>query len=153
MPCVQPPVAPAFAPCLVDKTCHEAQIARMIATLLQVALGGAIGASARYLTNVAVMRGIGPGFPYGTLIVNIAGSFLMGLLVVFLAHKGGTRFAPFLMTGILGGFTTFSAFSLDAFTIWERGQVALAGAYVAGSVVLSIIALILGVLSMRGILA
>lgn len=125
----------------------------MIITLLQVALGGAIGASARYLTNVAVMRGIGPGFPYGTLIVNIAGSFLMGVLVVLLANKGGARFAPFLMTGILGGFTTFSAFSLDALTIWERGQVALAGAYVAGSVVLSIIALILGVLTMRGILA
>lgn len=125
----------------------------MIITLLQVALGGAIGASARYLTNVAVMRGIGPGFPYGTIAVNIVGSFLMGALMVFLAHKGGTRFAPFLMTGILGGFTTFSAFSLDAFTIWERGQVALAGAYVAGSVVLSILALVLGVMAMRGVLA
>lgn len=125
----------------------------MIITLLQVALGGAIGASARHLTNVAVMRGIGPGFPYGTIIVNIVGSFLMGVLVVILAHKGGTRFAPFLMTGILGGFTTFSAFSLDALTIWERGQVALAGTYVAGSVFLSIIALVLGVMTMRGLLA
>ena len=122
-------------------------------TLLQVALGGAIGASVRYLTNVAVMRGIGPGLPYGTLIVNVAGSFLMGALVVLLAHKSGTRFAPFLMTGVLGGFTTFSAFSLDAFTLWERGQVALAGAYVAGSVVFSIIALVFGVMTMRGILA
>ena len=125
----------------------------MIITLLQVALGGAIGASVRYLTNVAVMRGIGPGFPYGTLIVNVAGSFLMGALVVLLAQKSGTRFAPFLMTGVLGGFTTFSAFSLDAFTLWERGQVALAGAYVAGSVVFSIIALVFGVMTMRGILA
>jgi CrcB protein len=125
----------------------------MILTLLQVALGGAIGAATRFLANAAVMRAIGPGFPYGTMIVNVAGSFLMGVLVVVLALKGGTRFAPFLMTGVLGGFTTFSAFSLDAFTLWERGQVALAGAYVAGSVVLSIIALVLGVFTMRGLLA
>jgi CrcB protein len=140
-------------PCLVDKTAWQAQTAAMMTTLFQVALGGAIGASARYLTNTAVMRWVGPGFPYGTLMVNILGSFLMGVLVVVLAHKGGTRYAPLLMTGILGGFTTFSAFSLDAFTLWERGQVALAGAYVAGSVVLSIAALIAGVLTMRGMLA
>lgn len=125
----------------------------MMTTLVQVALGGALGASARYLTNTAVMRWIGPGFPYGTLLVNVVGSFLMGVLVVVLAQKGGTKLAPFLMTGLLGGFTTFSAFSLDAFTLWERGQTALAGAYVAGSVVLSIMALVVGILTMRGILA
>lgn len=124
----------------------------MLLTLSQVALGGAIGASARYLTNTAVMRWVGPGFPYGTMIANIAGSFLMGVLFVTLAHKGGTRFAPFLMTGLLGGFTTFSAFSLDAFSLWERGEMALAGAYVAASVVLSIAALIAGAMTMRGIL-
>jgi CrcB protein len=125
----------------------------MIPTLFQVALGGAIGASARFLTNAAVMRWIGPGFPYGTMLVNVAGSFLMGVLVVVLAYKSGTRFAPFLMTGVLGGFTTFSAFSLDALTLWERGQGALAGAYVIGSVVASIAALVAGVLTMRGVLA
>lgn len=125
----------------------------MMITLVQVALGGALGAMARYLTNAAVMRWIGPGFPYGTVLVNVLGSFLMGVLVVVLAHKGGTKFAPFLMTGLLGGFTTFSAFSLDAFVLWERGQIAVAGAYVAGSVVLSIMALVGGVLTMRGILA
>ncbi|RUS58619.1 fluoride efflux transporter CrcB [Pseudorhodobacter sp. E13] len=125
----------------------------MMTTLVQVALGGALGASARYLTNTAVMRWIGPGFPYGTLLVNVVGSFLMGVLVVVLAQKGGTKLAPFLMTGLLGGFTTFSAFSLDAFTLLERGQTALAGAYVAGSVVLSIMALVVGILTMRGILA
>lgn len=125
----------------------------MMTTLVQVALGGALGASARYLTNTAVMRWIGPGFPYGTLLVNVVGSFLMGVLVVVLAQKGGSKLAPFLMTGLLGGFTTFSAFSLDAFTLWERGQTALAGAYVAGSVVLSIMALVVGILTMRGILA
>ena len=124
----------------------------MLLTVLQVALGGAVGATARYLTNTAVMRWVGPGFPYGTMIANIAGSFLMGVLFVTLAHKGGTRFAPFLMTGLLGGFTTFSAFSLDAYSLWERGEPVLAGAYVAASVVLSIAALIAGAMTMRGIL-
>ena len=125
----------------------------MFLTLSQVALGGAIGASLRYLSNVAAMRLFGPGFPYATLFVNIAGSFAMGVLVVLLAHKGGMRAAPFLMTGILGGFTTFSAFSLDAFTIYERGQTGLAAAYILGSVSLSILALSLGVLLTRGALA
>ena len=125
----------------------------MFLTLSQVALGGAIGASLRYLSNVGAMRLFGPGFPYATLFVNIAGSFAMGVLVVLLAHKGGMRAAPFLMTGILGGFTTFSAFSLDACTIYERGQTGLAAAYILGSVSLSILALSLGVLLTRGALA
>jgi CrcB protein len=124
----------------------------MIGTLAQVALGGAIGASARYLTNVAVLRGIGPGFPWATVIVNVAGSFLMGVLVVWLAEKGAMRLAPFLMTGILGGFTTFSAFSLDAVVLWERGEPVQAAIYVAGSVVLSVAALIVGMALTRGVL-
>ncbi|WP_137699523.1 fluoride efflux transporter CrcB [Marimonas lutisalis] len=123
----------------------------MFSTLLQVALGGAIGASARYLTSVGAMRLMGPGFPWGTLAVNIAGSFLMGVLVVVLAHKdGGMKIAPFLMTGLLGGFTTFSAFSLDALTLWERGNHALAGFYVAASVLLSLGAIILALWFTRG---
>jgi CrcB protein len=122
----------------------------MIGTLAQVALGGAIGASARYLTNVAVMRGIGPGFPWATVIVNVLGSFLMGVLVVWLAERGAMRLAPFLMTGILGGFTTFSAFSLDAVALWERGAAGQALAYVAGSVVLSLAALVAGMALTRG---
>lgn len=125
----------------------------MILTLLQVALGGAIGASARYMTNVAAMRLIGPGFPWGTVAVNVVGSFLMGALVVFLAHRDGMRLAPFLMTGVLGGFTTFSAFSLDALTIWERGQTTLAAAYVLGSVTLSLAAIVAGMAAARGIYA
>ncbi|MEO8242787.1 MAG: fluoride efflux transporter CrcB [bacterium] len=125
----------------------------MIWTLSQVALGGAIGSMLRYLTNVGVMRAIGPGFPWSTVLVNIAGSFVMGVLVVVLAHKGGLRFAPLLMTGVLGGFTTFSAFSLDTFSIYERGQVGLAALYVAGSVGLSLLALVAGVLVSRGALA
>ena len=125
----------------------------MFLTLSQVALGGAIGACLRYLSNVGAMRLFGPGFPYATMFVNIAGSFAMGVLLVFLAHKGGMRAAPFLLTGVLGGFTTFSAFSLDAFALYERGQAGLAAAYILGSVALSILALSLGVLLTRGALA
>lgn len=116
----------------------------MFQSLLQVALGGAIGASARYLTNLGAMRYLGPGFPYATVIVNVLGSFLMGVLVVVLARKGGTAYAPFLMTGLLGGFTTFSAFSLDTLSLWERGQPGLAALYVGGSVILSLAAIMAG---------
>jgi len=125
----------------------------MVATLLQVALGGAIGASARYLTSVAALRLVGPGFPWATLAVNIAGSFLMGVLVVVLAREGGTRAAPFLMTGILGGFTTFSAFSLDALTLYERGQPGAAGLYVLGSVLLALAGIVAGMALARAALA
>ena len=118
--------------------------------ILQVALGGAIGASARYMTGLMMARLLGKGFPWGTLTVNIAGSFLMGVLVVVLAQTGN-RFAPLLMTGVLGGFTTFSAFSLDAVTLYERGQVALAGGYVAVSVTVSIAALVAGLLLARSL--
>lgn len=120
-------------------------------TLAQVALGGALGASGRYLTGMAALRVFGPGFPMGTLIVNILGSFLMGALVVVLARRGGNDMAPFLMTGILGGFTTFSAFSLDAVTLYERGQVGAAAGYVAVSVILSLGALALGLFVARTI--
>ncbi|WP_319825789.1 fluoride efflux transporter CrcB [Thalassovita sp.] len=122
----------------------------MMTTLLQVALGGAIGASGRYLTGVAAMRLMGPGFPWGTLAVNIVGSFVMGMIVVLLGHYSANRFAPLLMTGILGGFTTFSAFSLDAIALWERGQAAISVAYVVVSVVFSLAALLLGLLFARG---
>ncbi len=125
----------------------------MTGPLLQVALGGALGASLRYLTGVATLRLMGSGFPWGTLTVNVLGSFAMGVLVVTLAHLGGNRFAPLLMTGLLGGFTTFSAFSLDAVTLYERGEVALAGGYVAASVVLSLAALFAGLLVARSLVA
>jgi CrcB protein len=122
----------------------NSQGARMIWNTLFVAAGGAIGAALRYLTNVGVMRLIGPGFPFGTVVVNVLGSFLMGLLVVVLAEKGGNKFAPFLMTGVLGGFTTFSAYSLDAVTLYNRGEIVLAGAYVLGTVIVGIAALVAG---------
>ncbi len=125
----------------------------MFGTLLSVALGGALGASARYFTNVGVMRLAGPGFPYGTVIANVLGSFLMGVLVVALARRGHNDLAPFLMTGLLGGYTTFSAFSLDALTLFERGEIGLAGLYVGASVFLSLAAIGLGVVIARAVLA
>ncbi len=124
----------------------------MLGNLAYVALGGALGASARYLTGVAALRLMGPGFPYGTLAVNVIGSFVMGALVVVLGHFGANRFAPLLMTGLLGGFTTFSAFSLDAVTLYERGEIGTAMMYVAVSVVLSIAALMAGLHLARTVL-
>ncbi len=124
----------------------------MLTTLLQVALGGAVGALGRYLVNVGALRLMGPGFPWATLAVNVLGSLAMGSLIVVLANKDATRLAPLLMTGLLGGFTTFSAFSLDAVTIYERGQLGLAALYVGTSVVLSLAALVAGMALARGVL-
>ncbi|MEJ1991051.1 MAG: fluoride efflux transporter CrcB [Maritimibacter sp.] len=125
----------------------------MFSTLLSVALGGAIGASGRYLVNVSVMRIVGPGFPFGTMVANVLGSFIMGVIVVLLARRDGMAYAPFLMTGLLGGFTTFSAFSLDTITLFERGELGQAGLYVAFSVGLSLAAIALGVLATRAMVA
>lgn len=122
----------------------------MMGPVLQVALGGAIGAVARYLTLIAAARAMGPGFPYGTVMVNVAGSFLMGLLFVLLAERGLSRHAPLLLTGVLGGFTTFSAFSLDTLTLVERGQSGAALLYVAASVGLSLLAIVAGLALGRG---
>lgn len=127
--------------------------AGMWITLSQVALGGAIGATARYLTSLAALRLLGAGFPWGTMLVNVLGSFLMGLLVVLLAQRDATRLAPFLLTGILGGFTTFSAFSLDALAMYERGETMLAGFYVVASVILSLSALALAMVLAREVFA
>jgi len=125
----------------------------MTSTLIPVALGGAIGASLRYLAGIAAVRLLGHGFPWGTLTVNILGSFLMGVIVVLLSHFNGNRFAPFLMTGVLGGFTTFSAFSLDAVTLYERGEMGAVALYVTVSVGLSIAALFIGATLARSILS
>jgi len=125
----------------------------MLTNLLHVVLGGGIGAGLRYLTNVGALRLFGPGFPVATLVVNVLGSFLMGLLVELLAQRGGQRLAPFLMTGVLGGFTTFSAFSLDTMTLWQRGETVLALVYVAVSVILSLAAIALAMHLFRGAFA
>lgn len=126
----------------------------MFLTVLQIALGGAIGAVLRYLSGVAVARAFGvTGFPLGVLAVNVVGSGIMGLLFVWLAHRGLTHLNAFLMTGILGGFTTFSAFSLEAITLWERGAAGQAALYVGLSVGLSFAALVGGIHLGRTIVA
>ena len=121
-------------------------------TLIWVALGGAIGSALRYLTNLAALRLLGAGFPWGTAAVNVVGSFAMGLLAVLLLERtGNSRFAPFLLTGVLGGFTTFSAFSLDAVRLVEQGHMDSAVYYIAGSVALSLAALMIGMALARGL--
>ena len=113
---------------------------------LIVAAGGALGAGARHLTNLAMARLLGLAFPWGTLTVNVVGGLLMGLFVELLARRfgGSAELRLFVATGILGGFTTFSAFSLDVAAMYERGAVAVAIFYVVASVVLSIGALFFG---------
>ncbi len=115
-------------------------------TVLMVALGGATGAVARYLVGVGATRFIGAGFPWGTLIVNIVGSFIMGALIAALAlrYSVSNEMRAFLAVGILGGFTTFSAFSLDFAVLMERKDFGLAMLYLGSSVGLSILALFAG---------
>ncbi|MGV6849871.1 MAG: fluoride efflux transporter CrcB [Marinibacterium sp.] len=126
----------------------------MITTIFQVALGGAIGASLRYLTGVAVFKALGPmAFPLGVVTVNILGSAIMGVFTVLAATRGLTHWAPFAMVGILGGFTTFSSFSLETVTLIERGQTGLATLYVLISVVCSVGALFLAMLAARAVLS
>ncbi|MEM9319837.1 MAG: fluoride efflux transporter CrcB [Pseudomonadota bacterium] len=125
-----------------------------MSALLQVALGGALGASARYLTGIAIIRAIGQTpFPVAIIAVNVLGSFLMGVFVVLAAHRGLTHLSPFVMAGLLGGFTTFSAFSLEAVTLWERGAAGQAAVYVALSVALSVAGLLAGLACARAIIA
>ena len=122
--------------------------------LLLAALGGALGSGARHLINVSMLAWLGSGFPWATFTVNIVGGFLMGALVEILMPFSGasvTEWRTFLATGILGGFTTFSAFSLDAWVLYERGERLALGLYVALSIVLSIAALILGMALVRGL--
>lgn len=116
-----------------------------------VFLGGGIGAALRHVVNRAALAGLGPSFPYGTLLVNVAGSLVMGMLASWFLLKGSgsQELRLFLTTGVLGGFTTFSAFSLDAATLWQRGDHTALAAYVIGSVGLSIGALFLGMWLMR----
>jgi fluoride exporter len=120
---------------------------------LLVFLGAGIGGALRHGVNVGCARMCGTAFPWGTLTVNVLGSFLMGAIAGWLAFKAGEGWSQslrlFLTTGILGGFTTFSAFSLDAVLIWERGQIGPAAAYVAASVVLSIGGLVAGLALIR----
>ena len=126
----------------------------MLSTAL-VFLGAGIGGVLRHGVNVVSQTWLGASFPYGTMAINIIGSSAMGLVAGFLAFKAGEGWTQnarlFLATGILGGFTTFSAFSLDAILLWERGEAMLAAFYVIGSVVLSLAALVAGLALVRGL--
>lgn len=118
--------------------------------LFPVMVGGAIGAGARHLVGQIMLARLGPSFPWWTLSINIAGSLLMGLLIGWLARSGGSDTTRlFLGVGILGGFTTFSSFSLEFWTLFERGQVTQAAAYVLTSVIVGIAVCGLGMLAMR----
>jgi len=118
---------------------------------LIVFVGAGIGGALRHGVNVGAARLFGYGFPFGTLIVNVLGSFLIGLLAGWFAFRPGVPqdMRLFLTTGILGGFTTFSAFSLDAALLIERNAYALAAAYLLGSVTASLVALFLGLALFR----
>ncbi len=113
---------------------------------LIVFIGGGVGAALRHANNLLFARLFGTNFPYATMFENIAGSLVMGLLAGYFAFKtGGTQHLRlFLTTGILGGYTTFSAFSLDAILLYERGQLGLAALYVVASVALSLAGLMIG---------
>jgi len=118
---------------------------------LLVFIGGGLGATLRHVVNVTCAKCLGTAFPYGTFIINISGSTVMGLIAAYLALKGAASqpWRLFLMTGILGGYTTFSAFSLDTALLYERGEWALAAVYVVGSVGLSIAGLFAGLALVR----
>jgi CrcB protein len=116
-----------------------------------VFIGGGLGSTLRHIVNIASGRVLGTAFPYHTFLINITGSTIMGLVAGYLAFKGEASqpWRLFLMTGVLGGYTTFSAFSLDAALLYERGEIGLAALYVLGSVVLSIAGLFAGLALMR----
>jgi CrcB protein len=118
---------------------------------LIVALGSGIGGACRHAVNVGAARLLGTGWPYGTFTVNVLGSFILGVIAGYFALRGTATQAwlLFLTTGILGGFTTFSAFSLDLALLVERGRFAATAAYLVGSVGLSLGALFLGLVLMR----
>lgn len=118
-----------------------------------VFIGGGIGATLRHGVNRAALAYLGPTFPFGTLFVNVVGGLLMGVLAeLFLVKGGGSQeFRLFLTTGVLGGFTTFSAFSLDAALMWQRSDYGALGIYIFGSVLFSIAALFIGMASVRAL--
>jgi CrcB protein len=121
-----------------------------------VFLGGGLGSALRYGVGRAALALAGPGFPLGTLAVNLLGCTLMGALVEWLAWRDtgvDASIKLFLTTGLLGGFTTFSAFALDAVALWQRGEVLTATAYAAGSVVLSIAGFLAGMALIRALVA
>ena len=130
---------------------------RSVTKLLLIALGGAAGAVARHLVSARLLRLFGPGWPHGTLAVNVVGGLLMGLLVGWLAFRGGPdqqeRWRLLLGVGFLGGFTTFSAYSLETVLMLERRDYGGAALYTAASVLLSVAALFAGLWLARRVFA
>lgn len=122
---------------------------------LIVFLGAGIGGALRHGVNVAALRLVGAGFPWGTLAINIAGSFAMGVIAEYFALKSGLpqHWRLFLTTGLLGGFTTFSAFSLEVALLYERGELLAAGLYMLGSAVLAVVGLFAGLYVIRALVA
>jgi fluoride exporter len=118
-----------------------------------VFFGGGLGAALRHGINLAAARTVGTTFPYGTLFINVMGSLCMGLIVEYFALKSGLsqRWLLFITTGILGGFTTFSTFSLDTGLLYERGQFGAAALYVIASVAIGISALFAGMAVVRAL--
>ena len=120
--------------------------------LFLVMLGGAIGAGLRYQATYAALRLIGPGFPWGTWLVNLAGGLLMGALAAFVVrHSEAEPLRLFLGAGVLGGFTTFSAFSLEIFNMLAKGQHVLAAAYAVSSIVGSVLMVVAGIYLFRAL--
>ncbi len=119
--------------------------------VLSIAAGGALGSVLRHFAGVGALALLGSSFPYGTLFVNVLGSFVMGVIVALFAHLGNPsqEMRAFLTVGVLGGFTTFSSFSLDVATLYERGHVGAAGLYIALSLVLSLAAIFAGLFIVR----
>ncbi|PDS67757.1 fluoride efflux transporter CrcB [Rhizobium anhuiense] len=124
----------------------------MIQALL-VAVGGAIGSLLRYYVGQWALRLMGPAFPWGTLAVNVVGCFVIGVFAELIARKfnASVELRLLLITGFLGGFTTFSAFSLDAISLFERGEAVAGGVYIVASVGLSMAAVIAGLAVMRAL--
>lgn len=129
----------------------EKPIVAAMISVLSIAAGGALGAVARHCVNVGAASAFGLVFPWGTLVVNVLGSFLMGILIGLFAHlwQPSQDMRAFLTVGFLGAFTTFSTFSLDAVTLYERGEVALSAVYIGANVALSIAGLLGGLALVR----
>lgn len=124
-------------------------------SFLIVFLGAGVGGSLRHGTNLLTARWLGTGFPFGTLAVNVVGSLVMGILAGYFAFKGEASqpWRLFLATGILGGFTTFSSFSLDMVVLWERNDMTSLAIYAMASLVVSVAGLMLGLFVVRGVLS
>lgn len=122
-----------------------------MSTVLAIAAGGAVGAVARYLLSIQIGHLLGLGFPYGTMIINILGSMFLGALIEGLAlfWSVGNDFRAFLVVGVLGGFTTFSTFSLDVIVMFNRGDILPASLYVLASVGLALVAFMGGMAAVR----